>query len=432
MVTYNLISNYNATMADVQYPFVWTLVSVIITFFAAMVPYVMVVKTTCALLRMMSSYKRRQFVIDFAVHMVFLLLMIAYYATSISGFFSIMNNFRPGGATTTLYGLAVGQEMFWFLCATLTMGYFCVLSIYRCVRFATSSKQALSYHENVATETKVAPADIALGESDSEAAVMEKRQRPFAKRMVDYISGNTSILWRVFATITFVYAVFIFFTVYPYSIQGSVFTTGNFGVSSVMTMVLGIFIASSLIITHMKGSNSPQKQMTEYISNMINNEEVIVHTHANSFYGFDIGGHMISMKVHWLFVIACFFFFTLIVYEVSCSFDKAFTSSASVFFVAFLLSVLSGHTGSFIPFFMAALFWYSNSLFMTFYVNPPTAYSVNSSSSLTVSSNYVYILTAANCSSAAIANDQETMFALSISGFVVGCIEVLRASMRRK
>lgn len=430
MPTYTLLPNYNATSYDVLYAVPWTIVSSVIMFFAAMSPFIMVAKSIKALGRRMSKYTVRLFKLDFALQLFVIAIMVAYYIASIGGFLSIMSMFRPSGPSgTAIYGIAPGQETMWFVFSTVSLGYFLLsLMIYRIVRFCKRQPDAKSYNENVPIEVPSQHAKV-----DEEA--MENTS--FFKRSyghgVDFIRDNSSLFLRVFGCILFVYGVFIFAIIYPYSINASYFTTGNFGVSSVLTMTLGILLMSSLLFTHLKGVFTvPSSQMQTYVSGVINNEEVLVHSFSNAFYGFEIGGHMITMKVDWVFILALFFFFVNIVYEVSCSFDKAFTAAASVYLIAFIHSLMAGDTATFIPYFMSALFFFSTSLFMIFYVNPPVLNGgQTATSSQTASINYNYMLTNKNCSSASMQYDEQTMFAFSILGFILGVFSVLRVCMRR-
>ena len=447
-VVYPVVSSYNATVQDVQYPFAWTYVMCIVTFVLAYLPFVFPIKSAYSLIGRKVGYLPSHLMGDVVLSSIFFGIMLIFFLVGWAGYLSILGKFFPNGSVSAFAAITRPLDTFFLSVSSIILTLFLSVSIYRCI-VMKSNAGALSITENELSKNEQ-DKRVFSGKTDTDGNPImdgssheqlllhnQKGGTQFDYRTyhanTDSISGNWCLIFlRIFMTLLCLYGFMIYVTIYPYSVDGFIFTIANFGIMATLTFITGILLTSFFLIVDWKAlgkkCGASNDDVTSNYALLIGNTDTVTHSYWDMSRGFMVAGHVQTIQVTWKWIVSFFFFWYVTMYELTCSTYKADTATLCTWFVAFIMSILSQNSGTFLPFFFSALFIFTTGIYMLQYAYPPT----NGATELNygdITVNMNYMTTAQNCTTAAIQEDYVWMLVMSVFGFILACITVLESMM---
>jgi hypothetical protein len=466
MAPYYVVTSYNATVTDVQYTFAWTLVAALATFAMALIPFVFPRKSWYSLFNVSRWYTHATLQFDVIWASMAFVVCLVLYILSWTGYLGVLNNYEPNMFVPAVkLGLTKPVDTFYAVCDAILIVWLFSLFCYRAVVYATSQHSlSIAENENVKEDMVIAGDNMRiLNKENQQVPLLHSYEQTFAGEKVDgkglaygttttylahsdHIGKNSCLIFlRIFMLLLCVYGFFVFVTIYPYSTHGYLLTLNTFGISATINFVTGIILCTSLLVIHIrgmwptkKGKNAEEnaietkKKLLLNFSRLVGNTDIVMFSYADAFRNFTFAGHIQTVYVPRMWIPTLGFFWYVTVYELTCSMAKADTATFCIWFVAFVLSIMSQCRDTFIPFFFSAMFFFTTFIYLLPWwvpthedtiafnlTNPHDAYTINVN----------YMTTGNNCTSEAMQNDYAPILVFSVIGFALAVITILEASM---
>lgn len=417
-MVYNLIPSFNATVNDVQYPVAYTIVATLITYVLMFAPFVFPVKTYGSLWGRPGKYTKTDLRTDLILSWLMFTCLLAVFISSWAGYTTILAQFRPNDETSPVYGIQMGQETFWLVVSCITTAFFASYMMYRTLVYSYSSKDRISITENDVAELSETTTKLTAPEGiDNEAVYWER---------VDEVKYRFSSFFRIFCMVFFTLSFLMFVTIYPYSVNGHYLVSTYFFVTSQFQLVTGIILSASFVFGLISSAWQKKHHAYDtYISRLFNNTDVVSHSYANSFFGFTLAGHIITIEVGKWWIMSFIAFMFNVIYTITCSVEKAQTFFFAVLMVVLIGTCCAQRRGVFIPFLFAAMWPYSTVPYLIEFSNPPNSTVLMGQPQI----NTNYLTTAPNCTVAKMDEDGTLIFGLAIFAFVISLFAFFEVSM---